>query len=54
MNGEIGENFWITQDRVLNMKDKVCVSNIDDLRRAVMEENHYSIYAMHLDSTKRY
>ena len=25
MNGDIGENFRITQDRVLTMKGRVCV-----------------------------
>ena len=54
MNGEIGENFKITQDRVLTMKGKVCVSDIDDLRRAIMEEAYCSMYAMHLGSTKIY
>ena len=32
MNGEIGENFQITQDGVLTMKGKVCVPDIDNLR----------------------
>ena len=54
MNGEIRENFWITQDGVLTMKGRVYVSDIDDLRRAIMEEAHYSAYAMHPGSTKMY
>ena len=33
MNGDIGENFLITQDGILVMKGKVCVPNVDDLRR---------------------
>ena len=52
MNGEIGENFSISQDGVLNMKGKVCVPNVKDLRKLIMEEAHCSTYAMHLDSTK--
>ena len=54
MNGDFGENFWITQDGVLTMKGRVYVSDIDDLRRAIMEEAHYSAYAMHPGSTKMY
>ena len=38
MNGDIRENFWIIQDVVLTMKGKVCVPDVDDLRRAIMEE----------------
>ena len=40
MNGELGENFMITHDRVLVMKDKMCVPKVDDLRKAIMEEAH--------------
>ena len=37
MNGEIGKNFRITQDGVLIIKFRVCVLDINDLRRAIME-----------------
>ena len=30
------------------IKGRVCVPNIDDLRKAIMEEAHCSTYAMHL------
>ena len=36
------------------MKDRVCVLDIDDLRRAIMEEAHFSTYAMHPGNTKMY
>ena len=36
------------------MKGKVCVSDIDDLRKAIMKEAHCSAYAMHPGSTKIY
>ena len=51
---ELGESFMITQDRVLVMKGRVCVPNIDDLRKAIMEQAHCSIDTMHPDSTKMY
>ena len=54
MNGEIGENFWITQDGMLVMKGRVCVLNVDDLRKAIMEETHCSAYTMHSSSIKMY
>ena len=54
MNGEIGENFSITQNGVLTMKGRVCVPDIKDLRKLIMEEAHCLAYAMHLDSTKMY
>ena len=54
MNGQIGENFSITQDGVLTMKGRVCVPDVDDLRKLIMEEAHCSTYAMHPRSTKMY
>ena len=40
MNGEIGENFSITQDDVLTMMGIACVPDVDDLRKLIMEEAH--------------
>ena len=54
MNGEIGENFWITKDGMLIMKGKVCVPNVDKLRKAIMEKAHCSAYVMASSSTKMY
>ena len=46
MNGEISENFRITQDGVLTMKGRVCVPDVEDLRRLIMEKAHCSAYVM--------
>ena len=54
MDEKIGENVSITQDGVLTMKGKVCVSNVDNMRKLIMEEAHCSAYALHLGSTKVY
>ena len=36
------------------MKGRVCVLDIDDLRRAIMKEARCSAYSMHPGSTKMY
>ena len=54
MNDEIGENFSISQDDMLTMKGRVCVPNVENLRKLIMEEAHYSTYAMHPGNTKMY
>ena len=54
MNGEIGENFNISQDGMLTMKGRVCVLYVENLRKFIMEEAYCSAYAMHLGSTKMY
>ena len=46
MNGKIEENFSIFQEGVLTMKGKVCVPDVEDLRKLIMEEAHCSTYAM--------
>ena len=37
VNREIREDFMITQDGMLVTKGRVCVPNVDDLRKAIME-----------------
>ena len=54
MNGEISENFSITQDGMLTMRGRAYVLDMDDLSKMIMEEAHYSAYAMHPRSTKIY
>ena len=44
----------ITQDGVLIMKGKVCVSDVEDLRKMIMEESHCLAYVIHPSSTKLY
>ena len=39
---------------MLVMKGKVCVPNVDDLRKVIVEETHCSAYTMHPGSTKIY
>ena len=36
------------------MKKRVCVLDVEDLRKLIMEEAHYSAYTMHPGSTKMY
>ena len=36
------------------MKGRMCVLDVEDLRRLIMEETHCLAYAMHPDSTKMY
>ena len=54
MNRGIEENFWISQNGVLMMKDRVYVHEIDYLRKANMEKAYCSAYSIHPNSTKMY
>ena len=54
MNGELGNDFVITQDGMLVMNGRICVPNVDDLRKAIMEEAYCFAYTMHPGSTKMY
>ena len=36
------------------MKGRVCVSDVEDLRKLIMKKDHYLAYTMHLGSTKMY
>ena len=36
------------------MNDRMCVPNVDDLRKPIMENAYFFAYVMHPDSTKMY
>ena len=44
MNGETSEGFSITQDGMLTLRGRICVPEVDDLRKLIMEEAHCSAY----------
>ena len=54
MNREISENFNITQEGMLTLRGRICVLDVDDLKKSIMEEVHCSAYTMHPGSTKIY
>ena len=46
--------FTINEDGVLYYKDRVCVPDDNDLRKAILEEAHSGSFAIHPGSTKMY
>ena len=47
-------DFMISDDDTLLYKGRLCVPNVEVLKRKIMEEAHNSAYAMHQESTKLY
>ena len=48
------DEFMIDEEGVLQLGTRLCVPNVDDLRKELLEEAHYSAYSVHLGSTKMY
>ena len=46
--------FSVQQDGSLYYKDRVCVPNDSELKKAILEEAHSGSFSMHLGSTKMY
>ena len=46
--------FTVNEDGVLYYKDRVCVPNDNDLRKAILEKAHSGSFAIHPGSTKMY
>ncbi|XP_019230377.1 PREDICTED: uncharacterized protein LOC109211307 [Nicotiana attenuata] len=44
--------FTLGSDGVLKLNDRLCVPDVDGLRKAIMEEAHHSRYSIHLGATK--
>ena len=39
---------------VLSYQNRLCATNVDDLRRRVLKELHGTRYSIHIGSTKKY
>ena len=46
--------FTMKEDGVLYYKDRVCVPDDNDLRKAILDEAHCGSFAIHPGSTKMY
>ena len=53
---EMGRNkqFTIREDGTIVIKDYVCVPNVGDLRKHIIDKAHNAPYTMHPESTKMY
>ena len=49
-----GTEFSVKEDGSLYYKDRVCVPNDSELKKAILEETHNGSFTMHLSSTKMY
>ena len=49
-----GTEFSMKEDGSLYYKDRVCVTNDSELKKAILEEAHSGSFAMHPSSTKMY
>ena len=53
INGKETE-FKVKEDGILYYKNRVCVPDDNDLRKAILEEAHSGSFAIHPNSTKMY
>ena len=47
-------DFIVDRKGTLRLGTRLCVSNMDELRKEIMEEAHFSAYSIHPGSTKMY
>ena len=47
-------DFAIDSEGTLRMSTRLCVPDVDELRKEIMEEAHFSAYSIHPGSTKMY
>ena len=48
------DDFVIGDDGTLRLGTRLCVPDVDGLRREIMEEAHHTVYSIHPGSTKMY
>ena len=54
MESGLNTQFTLREDVILIIKKRMCVSDIDELRKQIMDEAQTAPYAMHPGSTKLY
>ena len=47
-------DFMIDNGGILHLGTRLCVPDVDELRKEIMEEAHFSAYNIHPGSTKMY
>ena len=47
-------DFIIDREDTLRLRTRLYVLNVDELRKEIMEEAHFSAYSIHPGSTKMY
>ena len=48
------QDFIIDSEDTLRLGTRLCVPDVDELRKEIMEEAHFSAYSIHPGSTKMY
>nr|KYP63292.1 Retrovirus-related Pol polyprotein from transposon 17.6 [Cajanus cajan] len=54
LNQDVESEFRIGVDGVLRFKDRLCISSVSELKRAILEEGHRSSLSIHPGATKMY
>ena len=47
-------DFMIDNEGTLRLDTRLCVLGVNELRKEIMEEAHFSAYSVHTGSTKMY
>jgi len=47
-------SFNVGSDGVLKLQDRICVLNMPELRKMILEEGHMSYLSIHPSATKMY
>ena len=48
------QDFMIDSEGTLHLGTRLCVPNVNELRKEIIEEAHFSTYSIHPGSTKMY
>ena len=49
-----GGDFWIDENGIMRCRDRVCVPDIVELKKNILEEGHRSGLSIHPGATKMY
>ena len=49
-----GGDFWIDENGIMRCRDRVCIPDVGDLKKRILDEGHRSGMSIHPGATKMY
>src|SRR4051812_43693618 len=49
-----GGDFWIEENGIMRYHDRICVPDLSDLKKRILEEGHHNGLSIHPGATKMY
>ena len=47
-------DFYLDDEDILWINERLCIPDVDNMRKEILEEAHFTVYSVHPGATKMY